>query len=245
MAVRLALRVRGYGYLLQHRTLYSTPVSAVKIPDMVPRAGGIATMLRLPYLPGGRRECKDLDACFVGIPLDTGASNRSGTRHGPRAVRDASCRISARCHLATGALPYESLRVADIGDVPLNPFNLLQTVDIIAEYYDDVLSTDCIPLCIGGDHTITLPILRAMRKKHGPVGLVHVDAHLDFHDSMFGEKINHGSTFKRALEEGLVSPKHMVQIGIRQLTNKEDFEGEVMWAKRQVCPAAPTGVWTS
>jgi guanidinobutyrase len=105
--------------------------------------------------------------------------------------------------------------VADIGDVAINTYNLLESVRVIEAAYDGLLAHPVIPLTLGGDHTITLPILRAIARKHGPVGLVHVDAHTDTNDDMFGEKIAHGTTFRRAVEEGLLDCKRVVQIGQR------------------------------
>ena len=165
----------------------------------MPRFGGIATMMRLPHVP----TAAGLDAAFVGVPLDIGTSLRAGTRFGPREIRAESVMIRPY-NMATGAAPFDSLSVADIGDVAINTFNLLDAVRIIEEAYDNILEHDVIPLTLGGDHTITLPILRAIHKKHGKVGLVHIDAHADVNDHMFGEKIAHGTTFRRAVEEGLL-----------------------------------------
>lgn len=176
----------------------------------MPRFGGRATMMRLPFI----EDLQGLDAAFVGIPLDIGTSQRSGTRYGPRYIRTESVMIRPY-NMATGAAPFESLSVADIGDVPINTYSLLKSVQIIEDYYTGLNSFPLIPLTLGGDHTITLPILRALSKKHGPVGLIHVDAHTDTNDEMFGEKIAHGTTFRRAVEEGLLDLKRVVQIGQR------------------------------
>jgi len=191
----------------------------------MPRFGGIATMLRLPHL----QSAAGLDAAFIGIPLDIGTSLRSGTRFGPREIRAESVMIRPY-NMATGAAPFDSLSVADIGDVAINTFNLLDAVRIIEESYDEILEHDVIPLTMGGDHTITLPILRALHKKHGKVGLVHIDAHADVNDHMFGEKIAHGTTFRRAVEEGLLDCDRVVQIGLRaQGYTAEDFN----WSRKQ------------
>ena len=176
----------------------------------MPRFGGIATMLRLPHL----QSAEGLDAAFIGVPLDIGTSLRSGTRFGPRQIRAESVMIRPY-NMATGAAPFDSLSVADIGDVAINTFNLLDAVRIIEEAYDEILEHNIIPLTLGGDHTITLPILRALHKKHGKIGLVHIDAHADVNDHMFGEKIAHGTTFRRAVEEGLLDCDRVVQIGLR------------------------------
>ena len=191
-----------------------------------PRCGGIATMMRLPF----QSDAAGLDAAFVGIPFDIGTSNRPGTRLGPRQIRDES-RMLRPYNVATFAAPFESLQVADIGDVPINTFNLLKSMDIIERFYTDtILAHGCTPLTLGGDHTIVLPILRAMAKKHGPVGLVHIDAHADINDEMFGEKIAHGTPFRRAMEEGLLDGNRVVQIGLRGTGYSAD---EFDWSRDQ------------
>ncbi len=176
----------------------------------MPRFGGIATMMRLPQ----QSNTDGLNACFVGVPLDTGTSNRSGARYGPREMRAESCLLRPY-NMATRAAPFDTLQVADIGDVAINTFNLQKTIPIIEQAYDDIIKNGCAPLTMGGDHTIVLPILRALKKKYGKIGVVHVDAHADINDHMFGEAIAHGTPFRRAIEEELVDPKRMVQIGLR------------------------------
>jgi len=191
----------------------------------MPRFGGPGTMMRLPTQP----TAEGLDACFVGIPMDIGASNRSGTRHGPRQIRAESVMLRPY-NMATGAAPFESMQVADIGDVPINTFDLKKSVDIITAQYDQILGHGCIPLTLGGDHTLTWPILRAMAKRHGPVALVHVDAHADINDTMFGEKIAHGTPFRRAVEDGLLQGDRVFQIGLRGTGYApEDFQ----WSRDQ------------
>jgi len=193
--------------------------------NQMPRFGGPATMMRLPSLPSA----KGLDACFVGVPFDIGTSNRSGARFGPRQIRAESCLIRPY-NMATRAAPFDSLSVADIGDVAINTFNLLKSIDIIEAAYDEILGHGCKPLTIGGDHTIALPILRALKKKHGPVGMVHIDAHADINESMFGEKIAHGTPFRCAVEEGLLDGKRVAQIGLRATGYAaEDFD----WPRKQ------------
>lgn len=176
----------------------------------MPRFGGIATMMRLPQAD----DASELDVCFVGVPFDIGTSNRSGARLGPRQIRTESCLIRPY-NMATRAAPFDSLQVADIGDIAINTFNLQKSITIIEAAYDEILAAGCKPLTLGGDHTISLPILRALNRKHGPVGIVHVDAHADINDHMFGERIAHGTPFRRAIEEGLVDPNRMAQIGLR------------------------------
>ncbi|XP_048582107.1 agmatinase, mitochondrial [Nematostella vectensis] len=176
----------------------------------MPRAGGIATMMRLPH----QKSAVGLDACFVGVPFDTGTSNKTGTRYGPRQIRWESSMLRPY-NPATGAAPFESLMVADVGDIPINNFNISKTVDIIRTKIEEFICDGCFPLTMGGDHTITYPILQAIKNKHGPVGLVHVDAHMDLHNKMCDEAVYHGSPFFRAFEEGLLDPKRVVQIGLR------------------------------
>ena len=176
----------------------------------MPRFGGPATMMRLPT----QDTAAGLDACFVGIPMDHGTSNRSGTRHGPRQIRAESCMLRPY-NMATGAAPFEHLQVADIGDVPINTFDLKKTVNIITAHYDRILAHGAIPLTLGGDHTLTWPILRSMAKKHGPVALIHIDAHADINDTMFGEKVAHGCPFRRAWEDGCLQNDKVFQIGLR------------------------------
>jgi guanidinobutyrase len=176
----------------------------------MPRFGGPGTMMRLP----AQATAEGLDACFVGVPLDIGTSNRSGTRFGPRQIRAESALLRPY-NMATRAAPFENLQVADIGDVPTNPYDLKKSVAIIEAAYDAILAQGCRPVTLGGDHTLTLPILRAISKRHGPVGLIHVDAHADINEAMFGEAIAHGTPFRRAVEEELLDTRRVVQIGLR------------------------------
>ncbi len=186
--------------------VYNQPLGG----NEMPRFGGTATMMRLP----SQDTAEGLDACFVGIPMDIGTSNRTGTRHGPRAIRAESCMLRP-FNMATGAAPFETMQVADIGDVAINTFDLKKTIDIITDAYDDILRYDAVPLTLGGDHTLTYPVLRAIARKHGPVALIHVDAHADTNDEMFGEKIAHGTPFRRAVEDGLLQNDKVFQIGLR------------------------------
>ncbi len=191
----------------------------------MPRFGGPATMMRLPV----QETAEGLDVCFVGVPMDIGTSNRSGTRHGPRQIRAESCMLRPY-NMATGAAPFDSLQVADIGDVATNTFDLKKSVGLIEEAFNAILEHGCVPLTLGGDHTLTLPILRAVAKKHGPVAMVHIDAHADINDEMFGEKIAHGTPFRRAVEEGLLVCDKVWQIGLRGTGYApEDFD----WPRRQ------------
>ena len=191
----------------------------------MPRFGGPATMMRLPTQP----TTEGLDACFVGIPMDIGTSNRPGTRFGPRQIRTESCMVRPY-NMATRAAPFESLQVADIGDVAIDTFNLPTCIDIITNAYRDIIKNGCIPLTLGGDHTLSYPILRAMAEKYGPVGLIHVDAHSDINEHMFGEPIAHGTPFRRAVEAGVLDTKRCIQIGVRGTDYAaDDFD----WSREQ------------
>ena len=176
----------------------------------MPRFGGPASFMRLPQT----QDLTDVDVGFIGVPFDIGTSNRPGARLAPRQIRDES-RMLRPYNMATRAAPFDSLQIADIGDVAINTFNLSKSIDIIEQHYRDVLAANVTPLTMGGDHTIALPILRAMKEKYGPVAMVHIDAHADINEHMFGEKIAHGTPFRRAVEEGLLQCDKVVQIGLR------------------------------
>lgn len=178
--------------------------------NAMPRFGGPATMMRLPSASSP----EGLDAAFIGVPLDTGTSHRPGARFGPRQIRAESALLRPY-NMATGAAPFDTLQVADLGDVPINTYSIEKSLPIITGFYDRVLAAGCRPLTLGGDHTIALPILRAVAACHGPVALVHVDAHADVNDEMFGERIAHGTPFRRAVEERLLRNDRVWQIGLR------------------------------
>lgn len=193
------------------------------------RFSGPNTFMRLPAV----NDLKGLDVAVLGIPLDIGTSWRSGTRFGPKEVRAESAMLRPY-NLGTGAAPFDSLQVADIGDLAINTFSLSDSLRIIAESYDAILMSDAVPLAIGGDHSITLPILRAIAKRHGPVALIHVDAHADVNDHMFGEKEAHGTVFRRAYEEELIDPAKTYQIGLRGTGySSEDFSEATGWGFQQ------------
>ncbi|MEL6893147.1 MAG: agmatinase [Actinomycetota bacterium] len=193
--------------------------------NVMPRFGGIATFMRLP----GTTAPSDLDVAVVGVPFDLGTSNRPGARFGPRGIRAESVLVRPY-NMATRAAPFDSLRIDDVGDVATNAFNLDDSVARIEAHYDELLSHGLATITMGGDHTIALPILRAMRKVHGPVGLVHIDAHTDINDTMFGERITHGTPFRRAVEEDLLDCDRVVQIGVRATGYAaDDFD----WSREQ------------
>lgn len=191
----------------------------------MPRFGGPATMMRLPQATSA----EGLDACFIGVPLDTATSNRPGARFGPREIRTESCLLRP-FNMSTGAAPFESLQVADVGDVAINTFNLADAIGRVRQAYDDLLQDPVRPISLGGDHSITYPILQAIAARHGPVALIHLDAHADNNDTMFGEKIAHGTFIRRAFDEGLLQPELTFQIGLRGTGySPADFD----WSRNQ------------
>ena len=191
----------------------------------MPRFGGITTFMRLP----NRSEPADLDVGIFGVPFDLGTSNRPGARFGPRGIREESVMIRPY-NMATRAAPFDSLRIDDLGDVATNAFDKDDSIARIEAFADNLLAHGLTTVAIGGDHTIVLPMLRAMKKIHGPLGLVHVDAHTDINDEMFGEKIAHGTPFRRAVEEGLLDCDRVVQIGVRGTGyTADDFD----WSRQQ------------
>jgi guanidinobutyrase len=181
--------------------------------------------MRLPIIT----DLSQLDVAVVGVPFDNGTSNRPGARFGPRGIRAESVLIRPY-NMATRAAPFDRLRIADTGDVATNPYNLVDSVARIEAHYDEIVAAGVTPVSMGGDHTIVLPILRSIAKRHGPVALVHVDAHTDINDSMFGERIAHGTPFRRAVEEGLLACDRVTQIGVRGTGYAaDDFD----WSRRQ------------
>lgn len=175
-----------------------------------PRFAGPVSFFRLPRIedPGA------LDIPLVGLPWDGGTTNRPGTRHGPREIRAASTLIRPFHHV-TRRSPYSHARVADLGDAPVNPIDIADSLQKVEGFYAGIAAAGGRPVTAGGDHLVTLPILRALAKG-GPVGLIQFDAHADVNDSYFGgHRFTHGTWVRRAIEEGLVDPRRTVQIGIR------------------------------
>jgi guanidinopropionase len=184
---------------------------------VTPRFAGHSTFMRLPVVSDPRQ----LDIAIAGVPWDGGTTNRPGPRHGPRQVREMSSLIK-RVHSVTKVSPYELCRVADFGDAPVNPIDLDRSLETIGEFFAKIVEASAVPLAIGGDHLSSLPILRAVGKQR-PVGMIHFDAHSDTVDSYFGGlKYTHGTPFRRAIEERLLDPKRVVQIGIRGSTYSAD-----------------------
>ena len=197
------------------------PISSM----ITPRFADVATFFRLPI----NKNLEDLDYCICGVPWDGGTTNRPGARHGPREVRNASSLIRLY-HPVSLKSPYDNFDIADIGDCPVNPADLQNSLVKIKEFYEKIVTSKTIPLSIGGDHLISLPILRALAKD-SPVGLFQFDSHSDTWDSYFGGyKYTHGTPFRRAIEENLINPKKYVMLGIRgSLYDPDDMK----WAKDQ------------
>lgn len=183
---------------------------ALSDPQMRPRYTGIPTFFRAPAAD----DLAGVDIGLVGVPFDAGVTNRPGTRHGPREVRNQSSLLRP-VNTATGQAPFATLRVRDLGDCWIErPFDLAGAHAEIEAFFRDVTGAGVVPVAVGGDHSITLPILRAVAA-NGPVGMVHIDAHGDTGDDYLGSRIHHGTPFRRATEEGLLDPKRVIQIGLR------------------------------
>ena len=191
----------------------------------MPRFAGPGTFMRLP----SAETAQGLDVAFLGVPIDIGTSWRSGTRFGPKAIRAESAMIRPY-NIQTGAAPFDKLHCADIGDVAVNTFNLSDSLFRIQAAVAEVLAAGAIPMTLGGDHTLTLPILRAMAAVHGPLALIHIDAHAEVNDLMFGEREAHGTVFRRAYDEGLLVPDKVWQVGLRGTGyGSDDFEEPKGW----------------
>jgi guanidinopropionase len=201
---------------------FPQPVSGT----VTPRFGDIATFMRLPLF----RDPAEVEIGMVGVPWDGGTTNRPGARHGPRQMRDLST-MMRRIHHVTGVAPYELAKCGDLGDAPVNPASVDDSLERIEKHFAKIHSAGTVPLSAGGDHLITLPIMRAIAKGQAPLGMVHFDAHSDTWDTYFGGyKYTHGTPFRRAVEEGLLDPKRVVQIGIRGSLYKRDDNA---WALEQ------------
>ncbi len=202
---------------------YHQPVDAAEVP----RFAGQATFMRLPAAVSA----EDLDIALVGIPWDGGTTNRAGARHGPREVRSMTS-LMRRAHHVSGVVPFAVANIADVGDLSVNPINLLDGLGRIEKGMAKILAAGALPLSVGGDHLTTLPVLRALRKSKGQaLGMIHFDAHSDTNDTYFGDNpYTHGTPFRRAIEEGVLDPKRVVQIGIRGSVYDP---GEHEWARAQ------------
>lgn len=186
------------------------PVSGVDLP----RFAGIPTFMRLPHFGLDSPGIEAVEIGLIGAPWDGGTTNRPGPRHAPRQLRDYSTMIRHQ-NGATGVRPFDLARCADLGDVPPNPADLMDSMERMTRFFDRVREMGITPLTAGGDHLCSLPILRALAR-HRPLGMIHFDSHTDLFESYFGGfKYTHGTPFRRAVEEGLLDPKRVVMIGIR------------------------------
>jgi agmatinase len=191
------------------------PVDAL----VVPRFSGIATFMRLPHIA----RADELDIALIGIPYDGGTTYRPGPRFGPRHVREQSA-IIRPWNPVLNLNPFEKHRIADYGDLSINPLSIDDTFQRIRAQLTDVLQAGARTLCVGGDHSILLPILRSIHKRFGPVGLIQFDAHNDTWGGYFGSPHSHGTPVRRAIEEGLLVGNDVLQIGLRgQVYSKDDF----------------------
>jgi agmatinase len=188
-------------------------------PFVSPRFGQIATFMLLPIA----QSAAELDVALLGIPYDGGVSYRTGARFGPRAIREQSSLIRT-WNPVLKVHPFQRLRVADCGDVDVVPISIERTFAQVEKAVDNVVGAGARPLIAGGDHSVTLPILRSLARRHGPLSLVHFDAHPDTWDQYFGSRFFHGTPFRRAVEENLLDPRRMIQVGIRgPVYGPEDF----------------------
>ena len=175
-----------------------------------PRYAGLTTFARLPR----REDVPDFDVAVVGIPFDAGVTYRPGARFGPSAIREAS-RLLRPYNPALGSMPFADAQVVDAGDIDCNPFDIVEALGEIEAGLAELMSGGRAVLALGGDHTVALPALRAAHAQHGPVALVHFDAHLDTWDTYFGAPYTHGTPFRRASEEGLIRKDRSAHVGIR------------------------------
>lgn len=192
---------------------FFTPVSGMQMP----RFAGIPTLMRLPHIGLDHPRVAEVEIGLIGLPFDSAVSNRPGARHGPRALRDASTMIRAE-HPLHRIRPFELARCADLGDVGPNPVDVMDTLARFEAFYADIRRRGIRPLSAGGDHLCTLPVLRGIARD-AALGLMHFDSHTDLYPVYFGGKVlTHGNPFRAAVEEGLLDPRRMVQIGIRGST---------------------------
>ncbi|MGW5265879.1 agmatinase [Microbispora sp. NPDC004025] len=188
----------------------------------VPRFAGPATFARLPRLD----EVGHADVAVVGVPFDSGVSYRPGARFGPSAVREAS-RLLRPYHPGLDVSPFAAVQVADAGDIAVNPFDIREAVETIEEAASGLTEDGTRLVTVGGDHTIALPLLRTAARRHGPVALLHFDAHLDTWDTYFGAEYTHGTPFRRAVEEGILDTEAVCHVGTRgPLYGKKDLEDD-------------------
>jgi agmatinase len=192
------------------------PINALEFP----RFAGLATFMRLPAITDASR----LDVALIGVPFDGGTTYRPGPRFGPRHIRQQSA-IIRPYNPVLDLMPFDVVRVADFGDLSINPLSIEDTFHRVTAGLAPVLEAGTIPMCVGGDHSILLPILRAIHGAHGPVGLIQLDAHSDTWDQYWGVKYSHGTPVRRAIEEGLLDVSCILQVGLRgQLYDAHDMD---------------------
>ena len=198
----------------------SPPIEPVS-GTVIPRYAGPSTFCRLPEL----KDVPYCDVAILGIPFDSGTSYRPGARFGPQGIRQASRQLRTNFHPAYDTEPYKTLQVADAGDVGCNPFNIAEAIEQIENAATELFEQADAIVSLGGDHTIAVPLLRAVNKQVGPVALVHFDAHLDTWDTYFGAQYTHGTPFRRAAEEGLFLDHASMHVGIRgPLYSRQDLK---------------------
>ena len=184
------------------------------------RSGGIATFMRLPHIT----ELEELEIALLGIPFDGGTTYRPGPRFGPRHVRQQSV-IIRPWNPVLNVDPFTKYRIADYGDFSVNPLSIEDTFHRVEEQMKPMLDAGVRPVSVGGDHSLSLPLLRSIARVHGPIGLIQFDAHNDLWDEYFGCKLSHGTPFRRAIEEGLLRKGNFLQVGLRgQVYSAHDFD---------------------
>ncbi|MFE0026207.1 agmatinase [Amycolatopsis sp. NPDC059021] len=197
----------------------TSPIGPVD-SSRVPRFAGFATFARLPRID----QVEHADVAVAGVPFDSGVSYRPGARFGPAALREAS-RLLRPYHPGLDVSPFATAQVVDAGDIAVNPFNIGEAIKTLQHEAETLTAQGTRLVTIGGDHTIALPLLRAAAKRHGPVALLHFDAHLDTWDTYFGEPYTHGTPFRRASEEGILDTSALSHVGTRgPLYGKRDLE---------------------
>jgi agmatinase len=205
----------------------------------VPRFAGLGTFARLPEID----RVTDYDVAILGVPFDVGTSYRPGARFGPMAVRQASRHLRPGHHVELGRTPFEEIQVVDAGDVPVTPFSIDRALAQIADYAGTAAENGRTVLAIGGDHTVALPMMRSVVRQHGPVALVHFDAHLDTWDTYFGAPTTHGTVFRRAFEEGLLVEDHSIHVGIRgPIYGRGDLDDDARFGFRTIRAADIDGL---
>lgn len=199
------------------------PVSGKELP----RFAGMPTFMRLPHVEISSNKIEDVDIGIIGVPWDAGTTNRPGPRHGPRQLRDLSTMIRT-VNPVNDIKPFDLVNCADLGDVAPNPVDLMDSLSRIEKFYQNLRRKNIIPMTAGGDHLVSLPVLRGLAAEN-PLAMIHFDSHTDLFDSYFGGfKYTHGTPFRRAIEEGLLDPKRVIQIGIRGTAY--DYE-DIDWAR--------------